>query len=131
MDKKHKPFLLLGILVALIVLVAGIYCITRPDPVAGNKTITVDVVHQDGSSKSFTYTTPAEYLGEVLLEEKLIQGEQGPYGFYITEVDGEQAIFESDGAYWALYQGGDYATTGVDQTPIADGSAFSLVYTIG
>jgi hypothetical protein len=36
-----------------------------------------------------------------------------------------------DQGYWALYIGQDYATTGIDTTPIQDGAAYSLVYTIG
>ena len=33
--------------------------------------------------------------------------------------------------YWAFYVGDEYASLGVDQTPIADGDSFSLVYTVG
>ena len=53
------------------------------------------------------------------------------YGLMITTVDGEQAVYETDGAYWAFYVGDEYASLGVDQTPIADGDSFSLVYTVG
>lgn len=131
MNSKRKPLLLLGTLAVLVVLFLVLYRAARPAAAEGIKTITVEVVHRDASSKTFTYTTSAEYLGEVLLEEKLIQGEQGPYGLYVTQVDGETAVYETDGAYWALYQGDGYASTGVDTTPIADGDEFSLVYTAG
>jgi len=129
MNKKQRPLIFLGVLAVFIVLFAVIYYMTRPAAADGIKTITVEVIHRNTSSKTFIYETPAEYLGEVLRVEKLVQGEEGPYGFYITEVDGEQAIFETDGAYWALYEGDAYASTGVDQTPVADGDKFSLVYT--
>ena len=46
-------------------------------------------------------------------------------------MDGETADYDTDGAYWAFYQGGEYASLSVDQTPIQDGDAFSLVYTVG
>lgn len=131
MIKRYRTPILAGILAALLVLFAGIYLTTRPAAQQGSKTVTVEVIHKDESARSFTYETTAEYLGELLLAEGLIQGEQGPYGLYITQVDGEQAVYETDGAYWALYQGGGYASTGVDQTPIADGDVFSLVYTAG
>ena len=131
MKTNQKPLILVALLAMLIALFAGVYINTRPGTVDGTKKITVEVTHQDGSSKSFTYETQAEYLGEVLQAEGLVRGEEGVYGFYITEVDGEQAIFESDGAYWALYQGDTYASTGIDQTPIADGDVFSLIYTTG
>lgn len=131
MIKQYRTRILAGILAALLVFFAGIYLTTRPTAQQGSKTVTVEVIHKDESTRSFTYETTAEYLGELLLAEGLIQGEQGPYGLYITQVDGEQAVYETDGAYWALYKGGDYASTGVDQTPMADGDDFSLVYTTG
>ncbi len=98
---------------------------TEPE---GN-TFTVIVVHADGSEKSFTYTTQKDYLGEVLLSEGLISGEDGPYGLYIHAVDGEQAIYEEDSAYWCLYIGDEMAMTGVSETVIHDGDIFKLVYT--
>lgn len=107
----------------------GIYLASRPAAVQGGKDIAVEVIHADGSSKTFTYHTDAEMLGEVLLAEGLVQGEDGPYGLYVDTVDGEEAIYEEDGAYWALTIGGEYATTGVDSTPIRDGDSFQLIYT--
>ena len=127
--KKQKLMIAAVAMIALMALFGGLYVATRPDTTQGGKTITVEVVHRDTSSKVFTYETDAEYLGEVLLAEGLILGEEGPYGMYIAEVDGERAVYEEDHAFWALYQGEEYASTGVDQTPIADGDAFALVYT--
>ena len=98
---------------------------------AGSKTITVEVVHKNASTKTFTYQTDEEYLGAVLLEESLVKGSMGEYGLYITEVDGEVADYAVDKSYWALYEGEEYAMQGADTTPIADGDNFSLVYTIG
>lgn len=128
---KRKP--LWAAVAAVLVLVAvliGVYAVTRPTAAAGSKTISVEVVHRDASEKTFTYRTDAEYLGDVLQAEGLIQGTEGEYGLYITVVDGEEAVYETDGAYWAFYQDGEYAMQGVDQTPIADGDSFSLVYTV-
>ena len=130
--KKNTKIILAAILVAaLAACLLTIYLSTRPVPAAGEKAFTVEVVHSNGSARTFTYDTDAEYLGEVLLAEGLIQGDMGEFGLYITAVDGEEAIYEADSSYWALYEGEDYATQGVDQTPIYDGSRFSLVYTVG
>lgn len=95
----------------------------------GMASITVTVVHADGSSKDFTYQTDEEFLGPLLLSEGLIEGEDGPYGLVIARVDGEQAIYETDKAYWALYEGEEYALQGIDTTPIVDGATYKLVYT--
>ncbi|MDE7218967.1 MAG: DUF4430 domain-containing protein [Oscillospiraceae bacterium] len=131
MKKNGKLIGAVAAVVVLVALFAGIWYATRPAVSQGAKTITVEVVHKDESKKEFTYHTDAEYLGEVLQAEGLVKGEQGDYGLYIKEVDGEMADYDTDGAYWAFYQGGEYASLSVDQTPVHDGDAFSLVYTVG
>lgn len=130
--KKNTKLILAAIAVLVVVaLFAGIFIATRPDTTEGAKTITVDVVHSDGSEKTFTYHTDAAYLGEVVQAEGLVSGEMGDYGLYILVVDGEEAIYEESGAYWAFYQGTEYASLSADQTPINDGDEFSFVYTVG
>ncbi len=131
MKKNQKLIIAAVVAVLLVVCLLAIYFATRPVTSQGAKTITVEVVHGDGTAKTFTYHTDAEYLGEVLQAEGLIQGDEGEFGLYITRVDGEDAIYEENNSYWALYEGEDYAAQGIDQTPIADGDTFSLVYTVG
>ena len=91
----------------------------------GAKTVLVEVKAED-QSLTFTLHTDKEFLGEALLEHELITGEDGPYGLYITAVNG-MAIGEGEKAYWALYKDGAYSMTGVDTTPIADGEHYELV----
>ena len=131
MKKNGKLIAAVVAVAALIAVFAGIWFAARPAVNEGAKTITVEVIHKDGREKIFTYQTDAEYLGEVMTNEGLVEGDNGPYGLYITKVDGEAAIYEEDGSYWALYQDGEYATLSADQTPINDGDSFSLVYTVG
>lgn len=97
---------------------------------AGAKTITLTVVHGDGSSKDFTVKTDEEMLGPALQAEKLIEGSEGQYGLFITAVDGETAD-EGNQEWWCLTKGGGEVMTGVDSTPIADGDAFELTLTVG
>ncbi len=130
MKKNTKIILGAVAIVVVAALFLGVYLGTRPETASGEKTVTVAVVHSDGSEKSFTYETDEEYLGAVLLADGLIDGDESEYGLYITTVDGEDAIYEEDGSYWALYEGEDYAQQGVDQTPVQDGGSYSLVYTI-
>ena len=91
--------------------------------------ITLLVVHADGTEKTFTYETNEQYLGAVVAADGLVKGNEGPYGLEITEVDGEQAIYNTDKAYWALYEGEEYALQGIDTTPVKDGATYKLVYT--
>lgn len=131
MRKNTKLALALLALLTVMALFAGLYLATRPQAVPGTKSVTVEVVHADESTKTFSYQTDKAYLGELLLAEGLIKGDPGPYGLYITEVDGEVADYSQNKSYWALFVGKEYATQGADTTPMADGDAFALVYTIG
>ena len=129
--KKTKLTLALLALVAAFALLTGLYHFSRPDAVPGTKSVTVSVVHSDKSTSTFHFDTDKEYLGDLLVSEGLVTGDQGAYGLYIKEVDGEVAVFEENGAYWALFDGDEYATQGADATVIEDGDTFSLVYTRG
>lgn len=129
--KNKKLIVAVAALAVVIALLLGIYFATRPETSAGAKEITVTVIHADGAEKVFTYQTDEEYLGAVLIAEGLIEGDMGDYGMMIHTVDSEKAVWEENGAYWALYVGEEYGTTGVDTTPIADGDSFKLVYTLG
>ena len=60
----------------------------RPSANVGSKNITVTVVHADSTEKEFRYQTDAEYLGKVLEDEQLVEGDQGQYGLFITVADG-------------------------------------------
>ena len=129
---KNKKLIVIALaLVVVVGALLGVYMATRPETAAGAKTITVTVVHGDGTAKDFTYNTDEEYLGPVLMAEGLVVGEMGPYGLMISAVDGEEAVWEVNSAYWALFVGDEYATSGADTTPVYDGSAFKLEYTIG
>ncbi len=128
MKKNTKIILAIVALVAVVGALLAVYFITRPQPQKGEKAITVVVVHKDGSEKTFTYHTDEEYLDKVLLAEGLIEGYEDQYGLVVEKVDGETAIWETDSAYWSLYVGEAYATTGISMTPVYDGSVFKLVY---
>ena len=104
---------------------------TRPETTAGNKTITVTVVHKDGSEKVFTCATDAEYLGQVLVDENIVVGSYGEFGLYFDTADGEKADWNVDNGWWQVFIGEEAAMVGSDQIPIANGNTFKLVYTIG
>ncbi len=94
----------------------------------GSKTVTV-LVQAGEKTVKFTIKTDAEFLGDALIANNLVVGHEGDYGLMIDKVNGIQAIYAKDNAYWALYSRGEYAMTGVDTTPIADGDQYELVYT--
>jgi len=123
--KNKKKLLPAAVLAVAAVLLLGLWYFTRPQAQVGDKTIVVEVVHGDQSAKEFTCQTDKEYLGQVLLDEKLAEGEQGQYGLFITEVDGEEAQADQN-QWWCVTKGGEMVETGADATPIADGDHFEL-----
>lgn len=129
---KNKKMLFAAIALALVIaLMAGIYWMTRPEAAAGQKQITITVVHGDGSTRVVEVKTQEEFLGPVLLAEQLVDGEMAQYGLVIYAVDGEAASWEENQSYWAILIGEEYATTGADGVALTDGGSYSLVYTIG
>lgn len=129
---KNKKMILIAVaLIACIAVMLGVFMATRPDTVAGSKTITVTVVHKDGSEKVFTCATEEEYLGSVLVAEKIVDANYGEFGLYFNTADGETADYSVDGGWWQVFIGEESAMVGADQIPIADGDTFKLVYTIG
>ena len=126
---KKKLLIVLAVVVLVAALVA-VYFATRPQTNTDMKSFTLVVTHKDGTSKEMPLQSDEEYLGAFLQAEGIIEGDEGQYGLYIKEVDGEKAVFEEDGAYWAFYVGEEYAMQGIDLTPIEAGKTYKLVYTI-
>ena len=125
MKGNRKTLFAVAALAAAAALMLGIWYFTRPQPQEGAKTVVVEVVHGDQSTREFTYHTDLEYLGELLLAEQLAEGEDSAYGLFITAVDGEAAQ-DSLHQWWCITKGGGRVDTGADTTPIADGDHFEL-----
>lgn len=130
---KKKVVLGSGILVVLILAMTLIWTNFREKPVEGSKAITIEVVDSQGESEKYELKTDAEYLQQAMDEAKeeglTYEGEDGEYGISVTVVNGEQAIYGSDGAYWSFYVNGEYCNYGISQQPVEDGDAFEIVYT--
>ena len=129
---KNKKMILIAVaLLTCVAAMIGIFLGTRPETVTGIKTITVTVVHKDGSEKVFTCPTEEDFLGKVLVNENIVVGNYGEFGLYFDTADGEKADWNVDNGWWQVFIGEEAAITGADQIPIADGDTFKLVYTIG
>lgn len=122
---SKKMWIALGAVLLVLAILVGVYVATAPKAQEGSKTITVEVVHGDKTSKTFTYKTDEQYLGAVLTAEGLVEGENTQYGLYIQKVDGESAS-DADKTYWALYEGENMAATGADAVIVADGGVYKL-----
>ncbi len=130
---KKQTKVLLAAVAGIVLLAAVFFAMYQsflPSAAAGEKQLILTVVHKDGAQADFTLDTQAEYLGDVLTEENLIQGEESAYGLYVTKVDGETAD-ESKEEWWCLTKDGETCDTGISQTPISDGDHFELTLTTG
>ena len=84
------------------------------------------VTDNEKNQKHYEIHTNQQTVGAALMELDLIAGEEGPYGLYVTTVNGITLDFEKDGSYWAFYVNGEYASSGVDATPVTPCAAYSL-----
>ena len=92
----------------------------------GDTVFDFTVVDKDGNETRFEIHTNKTTVGDALLELELISGDDSEYGLFVKKVNGITADFDVDGTYWAFYINGEYAMTGVDSTPIADGEVYSF-----
>ena len=138
--KKTRIFKLLSMLLC-IVLIAAMALLagcndntTTSDSVSSDitetqkteKSFTFVVVDTSGKETSFEISSGKTRVGEALLDEGLIAGEDGQYGLYVKTVNGITLDFDADGKYWAFYVNGEYGMSGVDATEIVDGDTYSF-----
>lgn len=97
----------------------------------GEKLFYFNVTFSNGETASYAIHTDAETVGEALTGLELIDGELAGYGMYVKTVCGETLDWDADGMYWAFYENGAYAETGVDTTPVTDGATYAFTATKG
>lgn len=130
-EKRNKKGIVAAvILIAAVVLAGAAYLIFKPAGTPGDKTITVEVVLEDKSSKEHQIKTEAEFLRQALEQENLVAGDESDFGLFVTEVDGVAADSGRQ-QWWRFTKDGEQLDTGVDTTPIADGDHFEVTLTTG
>ncbi len=92
----------------------------------GATAITVQVTGADGKTVTFTVNTDEETVGAALLALGVIAGDNSEYGLYVKTVNGETADYDKDGAYWAFYINGEYASVGVDYAAPEAGATYGF-----
>lgn len=131
--KKNNLKTIIITCVVLAVFIAGFliaYKVFYDKPVEGEKTITVDVVLADGTTKSYEIKTVAEFLRGALEEKSLVAGTESEFGLYVLTVDGVTAD-EAKQEWWSFTKSGETLTTGIDMTVITDGDHFEITLTVG
>ncbi len=133
MSSKSKKIIGVSAVVALVALLATVFFVFREAPVQGSKAVVIQVINKAEETKVYSLKTDAEYLKQAMEEAEGLEfkGSDGQYGLMITEVNGELADFNTNGAYWSFYVNDDYCNYGIDQQPVNDGDTFKIVYTLG
>ncbi len=130
MKKMMKQHSILSLFVLILLSAAMAFSVTScandDDLVEGEKQVRVEVYSADGTVETFTVRTEKTTVGEALLEEGLISGENSTYGLMIYEVNGERHVYDEDGSYWAFYINGEYAMTGVSSTDINENDLYAF-----
>lgn len=136
-NTQFKKLLSLAVCIVLIAAMAlstsGCNGKVNNDPVSSGITASTSkvqfdftVIGLDGDESKFTITTDKTTVGEALLDEGLIAGEDSEYGLYVKTVNGTTLDYDTDGKYWAFYVDGEYASSGVDSTEIKSGSTYTF-----
>ncbi len=139
--KKTQFIKLLSAALCIVLIAAMALCMTAcndnattSDPVSSGMTetskaqtsFTFVVVDVEGNEKTFKITTDKTTVGEALLKEGLIAGDEGDYGLYVKTVNGITLDYDKDGKYWSFYINDEYALSGVDTTEIVSGTTYSF-----
>ena len=130
-EKKQmnkKALLGVAVLVVVVAVMGILYNVYREKPVAGSKTITIEVVNKEKESTVYEVKTDAEYLLQAMEEAEglTFDGYESEFGFSITAINDITADFNVDSSYWGFYVNGEYATSGVDTTSITTGETYSF-----
>ena len=128
--KKKTAVILAVVLVVLIAAALIAWKSLSPEASQGSKTITVNVLHLDGSTKTYTVKTDAEFVRGALEPQGIIAGTEGPYGLTINTVDGETAD-ESLQQWWGYDVNGEMAMYGAESQVINDGDVLDFILNEG
>jgi hypothetical protein len=129
-----KSLITLIVVMALAVVMFGVYQFNKPTPVKGSKTIEVTIDtngEAEGGIEVRTINTVRKFLAEALLDEDIVAGDEGQYGLFVTEVLGVKAD-DSKQEWWCFTKnGGEQMNTSASEEPIVDGNKYEITLKVG
>ncbi|MCR4568098.1 MAG: DUF4430 domain-containing protein [Pseudobutyrivibrio sp.] len=135
MKNNKKKIIIGGIILAVLIAIFTVcYFKFYAKPVEGSKKVVIEVVDREGNTTGYKLATDAEFLKQAMDElsksdkEFSYKGSESEYGIMIEEINGQQAIYDKDNAYWALYVNDNYGEYGADQQPVIDGETYTWKY---
>ena len=88
----------------------------------GSKSVSF-TVEAEGQKITITLKTDAASLGAAMYENGLVENAS-----FFSVLNGMEASWDKDQAYWAFYQGEDFMMHGIGDEPITDGASYRFVY---
>ncbi|MCR5278522.1 MAG: DUF4430 domain-containing protein [Lachnospiraceae bacterium] len=135
--KRTLPLILVLVLCAAMTIIAG--CGVKRSEGAystriyksgtigkGATEFNLQIIDASNNEVDLKVKTDKKTVGEALLENEVIAGDNSEYGLYVKCVNGTVADYDVDQTYWAFYIEGEYAMTGVDSTDITPGATYAL-----
>lgn len=122
---------LISLVLVLVMVLTLSACSTKKESAAETVSFHVIVTDLDGNETAFEYTSNAATVGDALVEDGLVVGHEASYGLYVDSVNGIAADWDNEQTYWAFYINGEYATTGIGDTPITADTTYTLALTKG
>ena len=125
--KNWKGKVLLAALLAVLVAGAAItYFVFTQKPTEGMKSITIEVISdRDNFSSLEKYTADQEFLGDFLVDSRIVTPQDSEYGRYILAVM-DMSADEEQKYWWSIKTDGEMSVTGMDEIVITDGSSYTL-----
>ena len=134
-NTKNTKKIVLGVVLFAVVIAVlfGCWKVFGAKTTQGAKSYTLTVQDDQGDKKVYEGYTDAEYVRGALeelekTEDFTLEGSESDYGLYIEKVNGLEADYNKDGAYWALYMNGEYAQNGIDTQPVRNKDEITLSY---
>lgn len=128
--KKKTAVIFAAVLAVLVIGAFAAWKCLSPEAGRGEKTVTVNVHHLDGTVNSLVVKTDAEYIRGALEPEGIIAGPDESYGMWVVTVDGEAAD-DSLQQWWGYDVNGEMAMYGVDSQPVNDGDIIDFTLNEG
>lgn len=110
----------------LFVFRSGIFSKNDTNKEGGQYSVQVDVINENEDyEKSYSFDTDETVLGDLLVNNDIIEYEDSEYGRFVTGADGMIADSSKE-QWWSVLVNGESASTGIDGISIQDGDVYTL-----
>jgi hypothetical protein len=133
-QKKNKV-LICGIILAVVVAVSAV-CFFKLSAKGtfNEKSIVVEIIDSEGKMTSYDVKTQEEFLLDALNDfdkqddSFSFEYQESVYGVMIEKMNGEEATYTGNGAYWALYVNKEYGSLDVNEQPVQNDDIFTFKF---